>query len=44
MYFFHSFFKASKKEENPFKFFKITYNTLLTIIILVVVLSFIGKT
>ena len=35
---------SSKKEENAFKVFKIIYNTLLTIIILVVVFSFIGKT
>ena len=34
----------SKKEENAFKVFKIIYDTLLTIIILVVVFSFIGKT
>ena len=34
----------SKKEENAFKVFKMIYNTLLTIIILVVVFSFIGKT
>ena len=35
---------SSKKEENAFKVFKMIYNTLLTIIILVVVFSFIGKT
>ena len=35
---------SSKKEENAFKVFKIIYNTLLTIIILVLVFSFIGKT
>ena len=34
---------SSKKEENAFKVFKIIYNTLLTITILVVIFSFIGK-
>ena len=43
MYFFHSFSKSLKKQENAFKVFKIIYNTLLTIIILVVVFSFIAE-